>query len=163
MLFGRDLFGGWRRRRYRDEVVAELHAILHFVQDRERMLRSLGSLDKAITELEQNRATELEAAIVLSLLAIERLARHIPQEARDTVIRQLDELGGDHYRRFRDVARPLGAVTTKSLDETQILTLVAGFAFWYLGAATRENRLSQSAYDHFVAGVTILLQETAGK
>ena len=71
MLFGRDLFGGWRRRRYRDEVVAELHAILHFVQDRERVLRSLGSLDKAITELEKNRATELEAAIVLSLFAIE--------------------------------------------------------------------------------------------
>ena len=157
------MFGRWRRRRYRNEVMAELHAILHFVQDRERLLRSLGSLDKAITELEQNRATELEAAIVLSLLALERLAQHIPQEARNTVVRQLAELGSDHHRRFRDMARPLGTVKTESLDETQRLTLVAGFAFWYLGAATRENRLSQTAYDHFVAGVTNLLQETTGK
>ena len=126
------MFGRWRRRRYRNEVMAELHAILHFVQDRERLVRSLGSLDKAITELEQNRATELEAAIVLSLLAIERLAQPIPQEARNTVVRQLAELGSDHHRRFRDIARPLGAVTTESLDESRDShsLLVSHFGIW---------------------------------
>ena len=156
------VFGRRRRLKYRNEVMAELHAILHFIQDKERLLLSLGSLDKAITELEQNRATELEAAIVLSLLAIKRLVQHIPQETRNTVVRQLGELGSDHYRRFRDVAQPLGAVTTESLDDTQTLTLVAGFAFWYLGAAVRQNTLPQDSYDHFVSGVMNLLHEATG-
>src|SRR5580700_11934898 len=69
----------------------------------------------------------------------------------DAMIRYMAD---DHFRWFARYAQAIMKNETPEHPEAMPnLTVVLGFAFWYLGVAVRENRLSEGFYQVFVGDV----------
>jgi hypothetical protein len=126
---------GWTGLKYRTEVNVQVHAILTFFPKLKDLVKTtLPNLKQGCDVWRENKTPELEAAAYLSLLTIETVISHVPEDVRTLTGRQLSQLSNDHFRWFGDQVKN----GTKA-PEVLPLTFALGHAFWYLGFNVREK------------------------
>jgi hypothetical protein len=155
---GGQMFGLLDGFKYRSEVIVEIHAILKFVPELKSLLKTTPKLKSVINELRKMRMPELEAAAHLSLVVIERVISNIPAENLALTLQQLDEKKDDWFRWFAKSSQAIMKGASNYPKGMPILTIALGHAFWYLGFAVRENRLSEQAYKTFIGDVAGMLR-----
>ena len=82
----------------------------------------------------------------------------ISAETRLLTLQQLDQKKDDMFRWFAKPAQAMLKGQAEHPKETPNLAIALGFAFWYLGFAVREHRLSEHAYQVFVEDVIGMLR-----
>jgi hypothetical protein len=85
--------------------------------------------------------------------------REVPPDARLLTLRYLDEKKDDEFRWFASLHQQLTA--NQPVDKPKDMPNLApalGFAFWYLGLAVRENKLSVLGFRTFVLDVIAMLE-----
>jgi hypothetical protein len=150
---------GWAGFKYRTEVIVNIHSILFFVPELKKLLKTFPKLKQAAGDFRKAGKTELEAAAYLSVVVLESVLAHVPEDGRNQTFAQLTRFENDRFRWFRDqLANESGTPTKATLTEVLPLTFALGFAFWYLGHSVRENRLPEMVYREFLTDVVGMLQ-----
>jgi hypothetical protein len=145
--------------KYRSEVTVEIHAILKLMPELKKLLDSMPALKGMITGFRKENMPAMEAAALASLLVIENVMQSVPQNARLLALRYLEDGADDEFRQFARYYQALVANQNPSRPtDMPNLVPVLGFAFWYLGAAVRENKCSDTTYRLFVGDVVGILQ-----
>jgi hypothetical protein len=153
---------GWTGFKYRTEVIVNIHSILIFVPELKKLLKTLPKLKRAAGDFRKAGKTELEAAAYLSVVVLESVLAHVPEDGRNQALAELTRFENDRFRWFRDQAANESGTASKT-TEVLPLTFALGFAFWYLGHSVRENRLPEMVYREFLTDVVGMLREkTAG-
>lgn len=151
-----DLFNGVK---YRREVTVEISAILILVPHLKLVLSNFQGLKDAISGFRKENIPAIEAASYLSLIVIEELTQPVSLDTRMLTLRYLEESADDDFRPF---ALYWKAVSNNQPPEHPVgmpnLVPVLGVAFWYLGVASRENRLSEQCYRMFIGDVIGMLR-----
>ena len=151
-----DLFDGVK---YRREVTVDIHAILKLMPGLKKLLDSMPGLKEMITGFRKENVPAMEAAALASLLVIENVMQSVPQNERLLAFRYLEAAADDEFRQFARYYQAL--VANQNLPhptDMPNLVPVLGFTFWYLGAAVRENKCSDTTYRLFVGDVVGMLQ-----
>ncbi|HEY8098152.1 MAG TPA: hypothetical protein VIE65_18990 [Methylobacter sp.] len=147
------MFSFFEKFKYRSEVVPQVHAILFMIPELKTVLSGFPGLNNTINEFRKAQTPLLEAAVYVSMVVLEKLMDDVPLQTRSVVIQQLNENIDDGFRWFGktgygikrgEVAHPTGMLP---------LTVALGFAFWYLGCAERDGKLSARAHKIFLADV----------
>jgi hypothetical protein len=77
-----------------------------------------------------------------------RVMQSVPQNERLLALRYLEAAADDEFRQFSRYYQALVAnQNPPHPTDMPNLVPVLGFAFWYLGAAVRENKCSDTTYD----------------
>jgi hypothetical protein len=153
------MFGLFDGGKYRTEVIVQIHAILKLVPELKRLLETLPNLKGAINEFREAKTPEIEAAAWLSLVVIEKAMLSVPPDRRLLALQYLHEKKEDGFRWFARCAQAIMANQEPERPRGMPkLAVVLGFAFWYLGVAVRENKLSETCYQNFVRDVVGMLR-----
>ncbi|UPJ25410.1 hypothetical protein [Bradyrhizobium sp. CW1] len=145
---------GWTGFKYWTEVIVNIHSILMFVPELKALLKTFPNLKRAAGDCRKAGKTELEAAAYLSVVVLEAVLAHVPEDGRNETLAELTRFENDRLRWFRDQAADEGGKPIGVLP----LTFALGFAFWFLGHAVRENRLPELVYRDFLTDVIGMLQ-----
>jgi hypothetical protein len=143
--------------KYRNEVTAQIHAILMLMPQ----LKSLTSpLKDSINAYRKEKTPEMEAAVWLSLAVIENLIVSIPPGIRLLTLQYLNEKKDGNFRWFASYAQAVKAKQEPEYPEGMPnLAAVLGFAFWYLVDAVRQNKLSENVFRTFIHEVVGMLRD----
>ncbi|WP_027575686.1 hypothetical protein [Bradyrhizobium sp. WSM1743] len=148
---------GWAGFKYQTDVIVNIHSILHFVPELKKLLKTFPKLKQAAGDFRKAGRSELEAAAYLSVVVLESVLAHVPEDDRNQTLAELFRFEGDRFHWFRDqLANESGTASIST--EVLPLTFALGFAFWYLGHSVRENRLPEMVYREFLTDVVGILQ-----
>jgi hypothetical protein len=143
--------------KYRSEVLVQVHSILFMVPELKAVLSTFPNLKKGINEFKKSQPP-LEAAVYVSMLVLDKLMDAVPLPTRLVVLQQLEEKSDDAFRWFAHVGEGLKKGELPYPDGTIPLTMVLGFAMWYLGFAECDGKLSAQAYETFITDVGGMLR-----
>ena len=149
---------GWTGFKYRTQVIVDIHSVLIFVPELKKLLKTFPNLRRSAGEFRKLGKTELEAAAYLSVVVLESVLAHVPEDGRNQTLAELTRFENDRFRWFRDQLANESGMPAKAMTEVLPLTFALGFAFWYLGHSVRENRLPEMAYREFLTDVVGMLQ-----
>ena len=150
---------GWAGFKYRTEVIVNIHSILFFVPELKKLLKTFPKLKQAVGDFGKAGKTELEAAAYLSVVVLESVLAHVPEDGRNRTLSELTRFENDRFRWFPDqLADESGMPAKETLTKVLPLTFALGCAFWYLGHAVRENRLPEMVYREVLTDVIGMLQ-----
>jgi hypothetical protein len=155
---------GWTGFKYRNQVIVDIHSILFFVPELKKLLETFPQLRQAAGDLKKAGKTELESAAYLSVVVLESVLEHVPEDGRNEALAQLARYEKDRFRWFRDqLSDETGTPKKATLTEMLPLTFALGFALWYLAHEVSQNRLGENSYREFLTSVARMLRsKTAG-
>jgi hypothetical protein len=152
------MFSFFESFKYRSEVLVGVHSILFMVPALKAVLNTFPSRNKGIKEFKKSQTPPLEAAVYVSMVVLEKLMDAAPLQTRSVVLQQLEEKSDDAFRWFAHVGEGIKNGTLPYPEGTIPLTMVLGFAMWYLGFAERDGKLSAQAHKTFLADVGGMLR-----
>jgi hypothetical protein len=123
-------------------------------------LKSLTSLLKnAINKYRKENTPEIEAAVWLSLVAIENLMVSVPRNTRVLTLHYLNEKKDGDFRWFASYAQAVTAnQKPEHPEDMPNLAAALGFAFWYLLYFVQVNKLSENVCRTFIHDVVRMLR-----
>jgi hypothetical protein len=152
------MFGLWDGLKYRSETMVQVHTILILVPKLKDMLRTL-PLGRAIRKLRKMKASPIEAATAISIQVLEKFMYAVPKEFRELALQQVHERSADDFVWFREYYDQVILRRTQEHPKGMpILTVALGFAFWVVGNAAHEGKISQDHYKIFIDEIVGVLR-----
>jgi hypothetical protein len=153
------MFSFLKNRKYRADVLVQIHAILIMVPELSALLKTMPALDRLFDDLKGAQKSPLEAAVYASMLVLERLLNEVPLEKRADALRELSAPRDEGLRYFARVGQEVKKGDTSGWPKgAPFLALAIGHAIWYLDFREREGELSRQARKLFLADVGGMLQ-----
>jgi hypothetical protein len=91
---------GWTGFKYRNEVIIDIHSILIFVPELKKLLKTFPNLRRSAGEFRKLGKTELEAAAYLSVVVLESVLAHVPEDGRNQTLAELTRFENDRFAGF---------------------------------------------------------------